>query len=71
MHYSWKEDIDFAGRVAGYTNWNRKFWDVIIITISTITRDNNGRRMRLSNKVKDFVSCRGIARRFQSKVIVW
>lgn len=71
MHYSWKDDIDFAGAMAGYTNWNRKFWDAIIITISSIARDNSGRRTRFSNKVKDFVSFRGIARRFQNKVITW
>ena len=69
MHCSRKEDIDFAGIAAGYTNWNRKFWDTIII--SSIKWDNRGRRTRLSNKVKDFVSRRRIARRFQNKMILW
>ena len=35
MHYPWKEDIDFAGVAAGYTNWNRKFRDAIIIISGT------------------------------------
>jgi hypothetical protein len=51
VHYSWKEDVDFAGYAAGYAHCRR-------------------RRTRLSNKVKDFVSCLGISRRFENKVII-